>query len=178
MRAEPNSSFQRTGYAPAHLLTFLERLAAQVPRPLAHQHTYHGVLAPAAPYRDLIVPRAREIRPACADTPVDASFTAALAVLGLAGLASAQSGVVGWGAQVFDSRLNDETFVQLDAGGNHTVARRANGSIAAWGESALGQSKARRSPILFNPIRVLTSVRTEQPTSAPTLYQATPLHTK
>ena len=41
-------------------LTFIERLAAQVPRPRAHQHTYHGVLAPAAPYRDLIVPGPRE----------------------------------------------------------------------------------------------------------------------
>jgi hypothetical protein len=37
-------------------LTFIERLAAQIPRPRAHQHTYHGVLAPAASYRDQIVP--------------------------------------------------------------------------------------------------------------------------
>jgi len=37
-------------------LTFLERLAALVPRPRAHLLTYHGVLAPAAPLRDLIVP--------------------------------------------------------------------------------------------------------------------------
>ena len=41
-------------------LTFIERLAALVPRPRAHQHTYHGVLAPAAPYRDLIVPGPRK----------------------------------------------------------------------------------------------------------------------
>ena len=41
-------------------LTFIERLAALVPRPRAHQHTYHGVLAPAAPYRDLIVTGPRE----------------------------------------------------------------------------------------------------------------------
>ncbi len=41
-------------------LTFIERLAALIPRPRAHQHTYHGVLAPAAPYRDLIVPGPRE----------------------------------------------------------------------------------------------------------------------
>ena len=40
-------------------LTFIERLAALVPRPRAHQHTYHGVLAPAAAYRDLIVPGPR-----------------------------------------------------------------------------------------------------------------------
>jgi len=38
-------------------LTFIERLAALVPRPRAHLLTYHGVLAPAAEWRDLIVPR-------------------------------------------------------------------------------------------------------------------------
>ena len=32
-------------------LTFLERLAALVPRPRTHQVTYHGVLAPAAAWR-------------------------------------------------------------------------------------------------------------------------------
>jgi hypothetical protein len=37
-------------------LTFIERLAALVPRPRAHQLTYHGVLAPAAAWRDLVVP--------------------------------------------------------------------------------------------------------------------------
>ena len=45
-------------------LTFIERLAAQIPRPRAHQHTYHGVLAPAAAYRDLIVPGPRVSRAA------------------------------------------------------------------------------------------------------------------
>jgi hypothetical protein len=37
-------------------LTFIERLAALVPRPRAHMLTYHGVLAPAASWRDLVVP--------------------------------------------------------------------------------------------------------------------------
>ena len=50
-------------------LTLIERLAAQVPRPRSHQHTYHGVLAPAAPCRDLIVPGPREKRAASAATP-------------------------------------------------------------------------------------------------------------
>jgi hypothetical protein len=40
-------------------LTFLERLAALVPRPRTHQITYHGVLAPAAAWRDLVVPGSR-----------------------------------------------------------------------------------------------------------------------
>ncbi|MCE9593676.1 MAG: transposase, partial [Planctomycetes bacterium] len=35
---------------------FIERLAALVPRPHCHLVTYHGVLAPAAQWRDLIVP--------------------------------------------------------------------------------------------------------------------------
>ena len=42
------------------LSAFIERLAALVPRPRAHQQTYHGVLAPAAAYRDLIVPGPRD----------------------------------------------------------------------------------------------------------------------
>jgi hypothetical protein len=39
-------------------LDFLARLAALVPRPRAHLLTYHGVLAPAAEWRDLVVPSA------------------------------------------------------------------------------------------------------------------------
>ena len=38
-------------------LDFLARLAALVPRPRAHLLTYHGVLAPAAVWREFIVPR-------------------------------------------------------------------------------------------------------------------------
>jgi hypothetical protein len=50
-------------------LTFIERLAALIPRPRSHQHTYHGVLAPAAPFRDLIVPGTREDSAARAAAP-------------------------------------------------------------------------------------------------------------
>lgn len=39
-------------------LTFLERLVALVPHPREHQWTYFGVLAPASPLRDAVVPRA------------------------------------------------------------------------------------------------------------------------
>jgi hypothetical protein len=35
---------------------FIARLAALIPRPRAHLVTYHGVFAPAASYRDRIVP--------------------------------------------------------------------------------------------------------------------------
>ncbi len=37
-------------------MTFLSRLAAQVPPPRRHGLTYHGVLAPAASKRELLVP--------------------------------------------------------------------------------------------------------------------------
>ncbi len=37
-------------------LVFLERLAALVPHPREHRLTYHGVLAPASSWRDLVVP--------------------------------------------------------------------------------------------------------------------------
>jgi hypothetical protein len=50
-------------------LTFLERLAALVPRPRAHQLTYHGVLAPAAAWRDLVVPGSPARRLATSHTP-------------------------------------------------------------------------------------------------------------
>ena len=41
-------------------LTFLERLAALVPRPRKKLVTYHGVFAPAAAYRHRVVPPPRE----------------------------------------------------------------------------------------------------------------------
>ena len=37
-------------------LTFIERLAALVPRPFVRLVTYHGLFAPAAPLRDRVVP--------------------------------------------------------------------------------------------------------------------------
>ena len=46
-------------------LTFIERLAALVPRPRVHLVTYHGVLAPASAWRDMIVPSS----PALPDEP-------------------------------------------------------------------------------------------------------------
>ncbi len=33
-----------------------ERLATLVPRPRVHLVTYHGVLAPASPWRDMVIP--------------------------------------------------------------------------------------------------------------------------
>jgi hypothetical protein len=50
-------------------LSFLERLAALDPRLRTHQITYHGVLAPAAARRDLVVPGSRARSLALARTP-------------------------------------------------------------------------------------------------------------
>ncbi len=46
-----------------------------------------------------------------------------------------QSRVVGWGAIQFDGDWNSETFVEVAAGQNHTLARRADGAAVAWGSN-------------------------------------------
>ncbi len=48
-------------------LDFIARLAALVPRPRAHLLTYHRILAPAAEWRDLVVPRPRVKSSPCAE---------------------------------------------------------------------------------------------------------------
>jgi hypothetical protein len=57
-------------------LVFLERLAALVPPPRAHQQTYHEVLAPSSSWRDDVViagPAARRTDSSSADEAADAS---------------------------------------------------------------------------------------------------------
>ncbi len=61
-------------------MTFLARLAAQVPFPRQHMLTYHGILAPAASARDRVVPPPDEAtekrcRSANHDTRTDAPQT-------------------------------------------------------------------------------------------------------
>ncbi len=53
--------------------------------------------------------------------------------------AAAQSQVVGWGKQVFNSAWNVEQVVQVAAGDSHSAARRADGMVVAWGNNDLGQ---------------------------------------
>jgi Regulator of chromosome condensation (RCC1) repeat len=62
-----------------------------------------------------------------------------LACLILPGRVQAQSFISGWGPVVFDSRWNSEAFVDVAAGGKHTVARRGDGSVVAWGDNGAGQ---------------------------------------
>ncbi|MCP5090612.1 MAG: hypothetical protein GY949_06800, partial [Gammaproteobacteria bacterium] len=42
------------------MMTFLSRLAALIPAPHVNLVTYHGLLAPAASYRDRVVPTTEE----------------------------------------------------------------------------------------------------------------------
>src|SRR6187551_125244 len=51
----------------------------------------------------------------------------------------AQTFVKGWGLHIFDSRFNSEAFVQVAAGYSHTMARRSNGSLVAWGDNYSGE---------------------------------------
>src|SRR5688572_10735082 len=57
----------------------------------------------------------------------------ALAGLLLPGLARSQSHVRGWGQVVYDSRWHAEAFTEVAVGFGHTLARRADGSVVAWG---------------------------------------------
>ncbi len=61
------------------------------------------------------------------------------AVVAAIAASTGKADVVGWGGQVFDSRLHDETFVEVAANHHHTVARRSDGSVVAWGDNAGGQ---------------------------------------
>lgn len=48
--------------------------------------------------------------------------------------ATAQTGAAGWGYHRFNSAWKQESFVAIDAAGNTTVARRADGRIFVWGK--------------------------------------------
>src|SRR5262245_53583336 len=53
-------------------------------------------------------------------------------------VALAQDGLIGWGAMVVDSRFHEQAFVEVAAGSVHTVARRSDGSVVAWGLNEQG----------------------------------------
>ncbi len=69
---------------------------------------------------------------------LQALLTTLLLLAGLTGGAKAQSEIIGWGQQVFDSHWSDEAFVEISSSGYHTMARRANGSVVAWGANQYG----------------------------------------
>src|SRR6188768_3739174 len=70
-----------------------------------------------------------------------------LACLVLTGTARAQSNVKGWGRTVFDSGWNSEAFVEVAAGYWHTVVRRSDGSVVAWGNNAYGECNVPVLPV-------------------------------
>src|SRR5688500_6049312 len=63
----------------------------------------------------------------------------AVAGSGLVGGAQAQSAVVGWGIQVFDSRWSERPWAQISAGANHAIARASDGSVVVWGSNRHAQ---------------------------------------
>src|SRR5262245_36411308 len=60
-----------------------------------------------------------------------------LSCMALTAAVRAQSYINGWGnGYVIDNRLAvDLTYVEIDGGGNHCVARRSDGSVVAWGSN-------------------------------------------
>jgi alpha-tubulin suppressor-like RCC1 family protein len=63
-------------------------------------------------------------------------------VLASARVVEAQSGILSRGSIAFDSRWSEESFVEIAAGGDHTLARLHDGSIAGWGWNSFGQCEA------------------------------------
>jgi len=59
--------------------------------------------------------------------------------LAISSRALAQTEVLGFGEQVFNSAWNEESFVEVAAGRHHSVARRSDGSVVAWGGNWGGQ---------------------------------------
>ena len=62
------------------------------------------------------------------------AFTSTIAAV------NAQAEIVGRGMQVFDSRWSREAFDEVVGGNYHTVARRSDGTVVAWGLNDDGQT--------------------------------------
>ena len=83
-----------------------------------------------------------------------------LACLVLTGTARAQSSINGWGVSVFDSAWNSETaFVEVVAGYSHTVARRSDGSVVAWGDNQYWQCDVPAPPAGLTYVEVAAGAR-------------------
>src|SRR5262245_34098756 len=53
--------------------------------------------------------------------------------------ARTQEHLITWGQMVNDSRWHSESFVEVEAGRRHTVARRSDGNVVACGDNYYGQ---------------------------------------
>src|SRR6187431_786954 len=75
-------------------------------------------------------------------SPRAAAFSIPAVLLALttaADVALAQDGLIGWGITVIDSRLHEQSFVDVVAGSYHAVARRGDGRVVAWGNNVWSQ---------------------------------------
>jgi len=68
------------------------------------------------------------------------------ATCGLMQSAAAQVDVVAWGSMVFDSRTHRENFAEIASGYSHTVTRRGDGSVVAWGDNSHGECNVSALP--------------------------------
>src|SRR5687767_9858471 len=62
------------------------------------------------------------------------SVLAACALAALAAPSQAQTRLFGWGQSWYDSEWYSETFAEVDATAYGVLARRANGTVVAWGD--------------------------------------------
>jgi hypothetical protein len=69
----------------------------------------------------------------CSRWPAVSTVMLGMSLLLAATRAPAQAQAVGWGLRVWNSAWHQDPFVEVAAGGGHTVARRSNGSVVVWG---------------------------------------------
>ncbi|HLQ38562.1 MAG TPA: hypothetical protein VK348_12215, partial [Planctomycetota bacterium] len=74
-------------------------------------------------------------------------------VLQLASAVVAQD-VVTWGDQVGNSAWHSDSYVEVAAGGFHTVARRSDGTVVAWGHGGAGQCNVLALPAGLSYVEV------------------------
>lgn len=89
--------------------------------------------------------------------------------------ARAQERVAGWGLQDFDSGWLAEPFVQIAAGGNHSLALRSDGALLAWDNDLFGQSTVPALPAGFAWTQIASAHERSvallgPPCSAPSVY--------
>ena len=99
--------------------------------------------SPTSPSPNLVVPfgASDRLRTTATCLALCAAFSS------LSTWARAQSVVVGWGDQIFDSSWNEEPFAKIAAGGYHTFAQRSDGTVVIWGSNSIGQCQLPVPPV-------------------------------
>src|SRR5688572_21341365 len=75
--------------------------------------------------------------------------------------ALAQERVLGFGANVYDSVWNEESFVEFALGTGNTAARRSDGSVVVWGRNDAEQCRVPDVPPGLSFVSI--AVGNEQP---------------